>query len=184
MAPVLLLYILGLIAVLFAAYFFFASFALGAGYQPTPPAVARRMVELADVGRGDHVVDLGAGTGALVFLSARRGAEVTGVEAEPLRYLFLRLRRATNPFRSRIHLVRENMFSFDLKGATVVLLFLWPGAMQRLQPKLESELVAGARVVSYWHPVPGWVPDVEDPRHRVYYYVLKPTSTGPVGRDR
>ncbi len=180
MALILLLYILGLIGVLFAAYFFFASFVLGAGYQPTPPAVARRMVELAEVGRNDHVVDLGAGTGALVFLSARRGAEVTGVEAEPLRYLILRARRASSPFRAQIRLTRMNLFSYDLRGATVVLLFLWPGAMQRLQPKLERELVPGARVVSYWHPVPGWIPDVEDPKHRIYYYVRKPASSGRI----
>lgn len=183
---VLVLYLLGLAAVLFAAYFFFASFVIGAGYQPTPPAVAQRMVEFAQVGPADHVVDLGAGTGALVFLSARQGARVTGVEAEPLRFLLLRFRRATSPDRDRVEILRENMFDFPLQDATVVLMFLWPGAMTKLKPKLEQELVPGARVVSYWHPVPGWTPVKEDPKHRVYYYVSNGaggTATGDVSQS-
>ncbi len=173
METLLLLYLLGLALAAAAAYFFFGSFVLGAGYQPTPARVARRMVELAQVGPHDEVLDLGAGTGGLVFLCAAQGADVTGVEVEPLRFLFLRLRRSLSPYRARVRIVRDNMFRTDLRRATVVVVFLWPGAMERLKPKFETELPPGARVVSYWHPVPGWTPDREDPPLRVYLYVKK-----------
>ena len=42
-----------------------------------------RLIELASVQRGDVVVDLACGTGDLAFLSAARGASVTGLDLTP-----------------------------------------------------------------------------------------------------
>lgn len=165
--------IVGLVAIALAAYFFFASFLCGAGYQPTPREVAERMLELGEVMPGAEVVDLGAGTGGLLFLAAKRGARVTGVEAEPLRYLVLLLRRSWSPVRSQVSLKWGNLFEQDLTSTTVVFAFLWPSAMARLRSKLEKELPSGARVVSYWHPIPGWTPRTVDKRLRTYVYQMR-----------
>ncbi|MGI0053135.1 MAG: SAM-dependent methyltransferase [Thermoplasmata archaeon] len=152
-------------------YFVFGSFLFGAGYQPTFRASVRRMLELAEVGPEDTLYDLGAGTGAILFRAARKnGARAVGVEIEPIRILVLRLRRAVGGPRDRVRILWGNLFAVDLREATVVALFLWPEAMRRLRPILESQLPPGARVVSHWHEVPGWVPRVYDPTTRVYLY--------------
>lgn len=152
-------------------YFVFASFLFGAGYQPAPPAVVRRMLELGEVGSQDTVFDLGAGTGAIVFRAARdRKARVVAVEVEPLRILILRFRRWLGGPRDRVEVRWGNLFHLDFRPATVVVVFLWPDAMRRLRPDLERQLAPGARVVSHWHPVPGWVPVANDPATRVYAY--------------
>jgi SAM-dependent methyltransferase len=152
-------------------YFVFASFFYGAGYQPTPRRVAERMLQLGEVGASDTVYDLGAGTGALVFRAAREhGARVVGVEVEPLRVLILRWRRHFGPAGERVSIVWGDFFRLSYRDATVVLVFLWPDAMARLRPRLEAELPKGARVVSYWHPVPGWTPDSSDPELKIYAY--------------
>ncbi len=154
-----------------AAYFVFASFAFGAGYEPTPRRAVEAMLRFAEVGPSDTVFDLGAGTGAIVFRAARgRGARVVGVEVEPLRYAVLRLRRRFGPAADRITLRWGNLFSLDFRGASVVTAFLWPGAMARLKPRLESELAEGARVVSHCHPVPGWRAERHDRATDVYLY--------------
>ncbi len=75
----------------------------------------------------------------------------------------------------------------DLTAATVVTAFLWPDAMAKLRPIFETQLKAGTRVVSHWHPVPGWKPQDEDTRLRVYLYRMPPTllddgATGTRGR--
>jgi SAM-dependent methyltransferase len=160
-----------LAVVLGLAYFVFASFAFGAGYQPTPRRSVEKMLRLAEVGPRDTVYDLGAGTGAIVFRAARTyRARVVAVEVEPIRVLVLRLRRATGPFADRITIHWGNLFHLDFREATVVSAFLWPGAMARLQSKLEAELPPGARVVSHCHPLIGWKAEIYDPVTDVYLY--------------
>jgi SAM-dependent methyltransferase len=153
------------------AYFVFASFVFGAGYQPTPRRSVEMMLRFAEVGPQDKVYDLGAGTGAIVFRAARvYRARVVGVEVEPFRYLILWMRRALGPFGDRITLRWGNLFDLEFRDATVIAAFLWPGAMARLKPKLEAELPPGARVVSHCHPVPGWTAERYDAATDVYLY--------------
>jgi precorrin-6B methylase 2 len=168
---IVLWYGLLLVALVIVAYFVYASFVFGAGYQPTPRRSVREMLRLAEVGPQDVVYDLGAGTGAIVFRAARTyRAKVVGVEVEPLRFLILTLRRRFGPAADRIELVWGNLFHLDFRPATVVTAFLWPGAMARLRPKLEAELRPGARVVSHCHEIEGWRALVHDERTDVYYY--------------
>lgn len=159
------------LAIAFLGYFVFASFAFGAGYQPTPKEVVARMLDLSGPGRDDVLFDLGAGTGAILFRAAEiNGAQVVGVEVEPIRIAYLRLRRWRSPARARIDLRWGNLFDVDLRSASIVALFLWPAAMRRLKPILEQQLAPGARVVSYWHLMPGWEPVAVDDEKKVYLY--------------
>ncbi|MGD0256404.1 MAG: SAM-dependent methyltransferase [Thermoplasmata archaeon] len=169
-SPLLTLTIV-LTALAVVTYFVYASFAFGAGYQPTPRRAVRTMLRWAEVGPQDVVYDLGAGTGAIVFRAARiYRARVLGVEVEPLRFLILLLRRRLGPFGDRIQLVWGNLFHLDFREATVVTAFLWPGAMVRLRPKFEAELRPGARIVSHCHKIPGWTPTQYDRETDVYLY--------------
>jgi 16S rRNA (adenine1518-N6/adenine1519-N6)-dimethyltransferase len=58
--------------------------ALGQNFV-TDPNTVRRIARLADVGPGDHVVEVGAGLGSLTLALAETGAAVTAIEAD--RYL-------------------------------------------------------------------------------------------------
>jgi hypothetical protein len=160
-----------LAALAIVVYFLYASFAFGAGYQPTPRAVVQRMLDEAKVGPDDTLFDLGAGTGAIVFRAAReRGARAVGVEVDPLRVLILRLRRWIGGPVDRVRIQWGNLYGTDFRSATVVAVFLWPEAMARLRPLLEQQLRPGSRVVSHWHPILEWTPTAEDPATRVYLY--------------
>ncbi len=165
-------------AVLFAfagsvAYFWMSSFLFGAGYQGAPRRSVDAMFRLSRLTEDDFLFELGAGIGAVTFPAAReRAARVRAIEIEPLRYGVLRLRRALGPAADRIEIRRDNMFSTDLREATVVSAFLWPGAMARLKPKFERELRPGARIVSRCHRIPEWTPTEYDPEADVYLYVL------------
>lgn len=174
-----------IVLALLMAYFIFATFAFGAGYQPTPRRSVETMLRYAEVGPQDTVFDLGAGTGAIVFAAARTyRARVVGTEVEPIRVLVLRLRRRFGPGKDRITIRWGNLFGIDFRPATVVTAFLWPGAMERLRPKFESELAPGTRVVSYYHQVPGWTPEKYDPETQVYLYRWPTARRPPEGAPR
>jgi hypothetical protein len=171
MSLVLLVAIAATAFVVVTVYFVFASFVFGAGYQPTPRRVVAAMLDRAEVGPDDVVYDLGAGTGAIVFRAAReRRSRVVGVEVEPVRIAILHLRRRLGGPRDRVTIRWGNLFDLDFRPATVVAVFLWPAAMARLRPILEAQLRAGSRVVSHWHPVPGWTEVSYDAATRVYLY--------------
>lgn len=173
LALVLFVGVLAAIAAVF--YFVFASFWFGAGYQPTPRRSVEAMLDLAAVGPSDTVYDLGAGTGAVVFRAAReRGATVVGVEVEPLRMLILRARRRFGAHGERVSLRWGNLFHLDFRPATVVAVFLWPEAMRRLRPLFEEQLRDGARVVSHYHPLPGYRAARVDREAKVYFYRWPP----------
>src|SRR5207237_3482192 len=55
--------------------------ALGQNFV-TDPNTVRRIARLADVGPGDHVVEVGAGLGSLTLALAETGASVTAIEAD------------------------------------------------------------------------------------------------------
>ncbi|MGH9245203.1 MAG: 16S rRNA (adenine(1518)-N(6)/adenine(1519)-N(6))-dimethyltransferase RsmA [Acidimicrobiales bacterium] len=55
--------------------------ALGQNFVVDPNTV-RRIARLAEVGPGDHVIEVGAGLGALTLALAETGAEVTAVELD------------------------------------------------------------------------------------------------------
>ncbi len=168
----LTLYLIGLAGAAVAAYFIFASFAFGAGYQPTPRRIVDRLLRLAELRPTDTLYDLGAGTGSIVFRAARvYRARVIGVEIEPIRLLILRLRRALFAERERVTIRWGNFFRVDFHDASVVAVFLWPGAMERLRTKFEQELPPGARVVSYFHSIQGWTPEYVDRDEKIYLYV-------------
>jgi len=166
------------------AYFVFASFLFGAGYQPTPRRSVETMLRYAEVGPRDTLYDLGAGTGAIVFRAARTyRARVVGVEVEPVRFLILKVRRASGPFADRITLRWGNLFGLTFRDATVITAFLWPGAMSRLRPKFEAELPNGARVVSHCHSVPGWTAEKYDEETDVYLYRWPDARSGTSTAD-
>lgn len=184
MDPLVLPLVIVLVVLGFCLYYFLGSFAYGAGFEPTPRGTVRSMLELAEVGPSDVLVDLGAGTGAVVFRAAReRGARAVAIEREPLRFLILCVRRRFSAQRARILVLRQDLFEADLTDATVVALFLWPSTMARLRLHLEARLAVGARVVSHCHPIPGWAPDREDRVRGVFLYRVPP-GRGPTAGGR
>jgi len=134
---------------------------LDALWQPTDKVTLHRLLMLGEVRPDDHVVDLGCGDGRIVIEAARRfDARATGVEIDPFRVLWGRVWALVAGVSSRVRIVRANMYTFDVSDADVVILFLSATSNFRLQERLRKTLRPGARIVSYYHPMWGWTPDV------------------------
>lgn len=126
-----------------------------APFVPTPTPVVRKMIELADIQPKEHVVDLGAGDGRLLFaaVDAAAGVTATGYETHPERYEALR--KACEDHQGAA-VVPADIRTAALGDADVVFLYLLPSSNAELKPKLLKEMKPGARVVSHDFAMPDW----------------------------
>src|SRR5712691_2290443 len=129
-------------------------------YEPSPIEVVHAMLELAQVTSRDAVYDLGCGDGRIVIAAAvRYGARGVCVDIDPQRIAESRENARRAGVEERIRFMTEDLFMTDLSDATVVTLFLSPEFNDRLRPKLLGELKPGARIVSHYHGMAGWMPN-------------------------
>jgi SAM-dependent methyltransferase len=165
-------------------------------YIPTPHHVVAQMLRIAGVTKDDVVYDLGSGDGRLVIAAAKHyGARGVGVDIDSQRIQEGRANARNAGVTDRVQFLQQDLFTTDIREATIVTLYLLTKLNLQLRPKLLSELKPGTRVVSHafdmgdWHPdqkllVPGSPSD-----NMVYYWVIPadvagqwrwsmPTSTG------
>lgn len=125
----------------------------------TPDSVTQAMLELAKVGPGDHVIDLGSGDGRIVITAARRfGASGLGVEIDPALVAKSIENAKAAGVEARAKFVEQDLFKADLDSATVVTLYLLPEVNLKLRPSLLA-LKAGTRIVSHDWDMGDWKPD-------------------------
>jgi SAM-dependent methyltransferase len=149
-------------------------------YVPTPLPVVERMLELARVGKDDVVYDLGSGDGRIPIVAAQRyGARGVGIEINPVWVRDARAIAERLGVADRVSFRIEDLFTTDLREATVVTLYLFPTVNAKLQPKLARELKPGTRVVSHEYRIGDWAPDhtetmvVEGRRHELHLWTVR-----------
>lgn len=132
---------------------------LDVSYEPTPQAAVDRMLEMAKVGPGDLVVDLGSGDGRIPITAAKKhGARALGIDLDPRRVKEARDNAEREGVEGTVSFMEGDLFKADLSQATVVTLFLWPSINMRLRPRLLA-LAPGTRIVSHEHKMGDWLPD-------------------------
>ena len=127
----------------------------------TPQEIVDAIMQLARVGPGDYVVDLGSGDGRLVIAAvakyqARGGF---GVDINPMMVTLSNQNAATAGVADRVHFYERDLFATDVSEATVVTVYLLPSIMGKVEKKLLAELKPGARVVVHDFPFPSWPAD-------------------------
>ena len=126
-------------------------------YEPTAAEVVQVMLRLGQVKAADVVFDLGCGDGRIVIAAVRQtGVRGVCVDIDPKRIEESRENARKEGVSDRIEFRTEDLFTTDLSGATVVMLFLWPEINLKLRPRLWRELKPGTRIVSHWHDMGDW----------------------------
>jgi SAM-dependent methyltransferase len=150
-------------------------------YVPTPPEVVDAMLDLARVGKGDVVYDLGCGDGRIVVAAAKRGAKrAVGVDIDPARIQEANANVRSAGVQDRVKIVDGDLFEMDLGDATVVTLYLLPSLNLRLRPKL-LQLRPGTRIVSNSFDMGDWKPDATKvvEGRTVYFWTVPPGGVVP-----
>jgi precorrin-6B methylase 2 len=128
-------------------------------YVPTPQEVVERMLELAQVKKGDVVYDLGSGDGRIVVTAAKKyGVRAIGFEIDPERIK----ESAENIKKAGVgHLVeirQQDIRTVDLSPASVLTMYLLPEVNLMIRPNIWKQMKPGSRVVSHDFDMGDWKP--------------------------
>ena len=129
-------------------------------YVPTPNDVVDKMLEMAQVKKGDVVYDLGCGDGRIVVAAAKKGDKATGYDISPERVKEARANVEKNKVEKLAEIIEQDIFTLDLSKANAITLYLLPSLNVRLIPQLEK-LKPGSHIVSHDFDMEGVKPDRE-----------------------
>jgi SAM-dependent methyltransferase len=165
-------------------------------YVPTPQRVVDKMLEMAQVKPGDVVYDLGCGDGRIVVTAAKKyGVKAVGFDIDPQRVKEAIANVRSNRVEELVTIKQADIFTLDLRPASVVTLYLLPELNVRLMPQLAT-LKPGSRIISHEFEMEGAkpvqverlsIPSQEEPvqdrgEHTLYKWVVPWEAASPANK--
>jgi len=145
-------------------------------YVQTPQNVVDRMLQVAKVGAGDYVIDLGSGDGRMVITAVKKyGARGFGVDLDRRLVQLANRLAARAGIADRAVFYERDLYDTDLTAASVVTIYLLPEVNLMVRPKLLATLKPGTRIVSHDYDMGEWPPDQR---------MVLEAPDKPVGRDK
>ena len=151
-------------------------------YVPTEQVVVEKMLQMAKVKKDDVVFDLGCGDGRIVVTAAKKyGCKGVGVDIDPARIKdSMETMRKANVTTDLVDIRQGDALKVkDLERASVIMLYMLPEFMEKLEPQMKKRLKPGTRIVAHDYPFPDMsadqVVDFKGPKreHTLYLWTLK-----------
>jgi SAM-dependent methyltransferase len=128
-------------------------------FVPTPQAAVDRMLEMAKIKKDDVLYDLGCGDGRIVVTAAKRyGIKAVGFDIDPQRVRESMENVRSNRMEHLVTIKQADIFTLDLRPASVVTLYLLPQLNVKLMPQLQK-LKPGSRILSHDFDMKGAEPE-------------------------
>lgn len=127
-------------------------------FVPSPPHVVQRMLEVADIKKGDVLYDMGSGDGRIVIEAAKKfGVRGVGIDLNPELVAKARENAKNEGVSHLVEFRAQDGLTVDISEATVVTLYMFKWFNNALKPKLQK-LKPGARVVAHDFDIDEWKP--------------------------
>jgi cyclopropane fatty-acyl-phospholipid synthase-like methyltransferase len=152
------------ITAIVGVFYFFVSLSVAAVAQdtipfvPSPPHVVERMLEVAEIKKGDVLYDMGSGDGRIVIEAAKKfGVRGVGIDLNPELVAKARENAAKEGVSDLVEFRAQDGLTVDISEATVVTLYMFKWFNNALRPKLQK-LKPGSRVVAHDFDIDEWKP--------------------------
>ncbi|WP_052723560.1 class I SAM-dependent methyltransferase [Paenibacillus wulumuqiensis] len=126
--------------------------------------------------QGPLIIEAGSGWGTMALHLARycQPCRVVGIENSLVPLVVSRL-LALLPGRAPIRLIRGDMYEYAYEQGDLIVCYLFPGAMTRLNPILRERTRPGTYIISVYFALPDWEPEQvitcqDVHRTRIYIY--------------
>ena len=160
-------------------------------YVQTPQNVVDRMLEIAKVGPGDYVIDLGSGDGRMVITAAKKhGARGFGVDLDRKLVALANQNARKAGVSDRAVFYARDLHDTDVSPASVMSIYLLPEVNLMIRGRLLATLQPGTRIVSHDYGMGEWTPDylteLDAPgktvglkqRSKIYYWMVPGKAAG------
>jgi hypothetical protein len=157
----------------------------------TPQNVVDTMLEIAKVGPGDYVIDLGSGDGRMVITAAKqRGARGFGVDLDRKLVALANRNAARAGVADRAVFYQRDLHATDVASASVLAIYLLPEVNLMIRGRLLATLKPGTRIVSHDYGMGEWPPDYQTElaapgktvgigqRSKIYYWMVPGRAAG------
>jgi len=160
-------------------------------YVQTPQNVVDTMLEIAKVGPGDYVIDLGSGDGRMVITAAKqRGARGFGVDLDRKLVALANRNAARAGVADRAVFYERDLHATDVASASVLTIYLLPEVNLMIRSRLLATLKPGTRIVSHDYGMGEWPPDYQTElaapgktvgigqRSKIFYWMVPGRAAG------
>ena len=128
-------------------------------FVPTPAETVDEMLRQAHLKKGDVLYDLGSGDGRIPIAAAKQyGVRAVGIDIDPKLVEEARETAKREGVDNLVSFRNEDMFTADVREATVVTLYLSNTLNVMLRPKLLRELRPGSLIISHDFRMGDWAP--------------------------
>ena len=127
------------------------------------------------------MLDLGSGDGRILIAAVEWFGVKKAIGVEVREDLVRASRDAIRKkgLEDRVLVIQGDLFQIPIDEVDVVALYLTAKALERLRPKLESQLKQGTRIVCHDYEIKGWKPEKVEKLllwrfwpHKIYLYVV------------
>ncbi len=146
-------------------------------FVPSKMKSVKRMIEMANLKKGEIVYDLGCGDGRLLIEAEKKqNVKTRGFEIAPIPFLLANIKKWLGS--AKIKLYFSNFLKANLSDADVVFCYLGTDVMPLLYQKMKKECKKGTRIISNTFRIPEIKPvkiyqkDMEQRIPTIYLYEI------------
>ena len=143
---------------------------VGAPYLPTLTPQVNIALELADLKKGQTLLELGCGDGKVLIAAAKQGINSVGYELNPLITFVAWVR--TRRYRKYVTVIWGDFWGKPWPEADVIFVFLLPRLMAKLDTKIEQYKYKPVKLVSFAFRIQNKKPATV--KQGVYLYTYRP----------
>jgi SAM-dependent methyltransferase len=141
---------------------------VGPPYLPTLTPQVKAALDLAELKKGDRLLELGCGDGRVVLAAAKRGVKVTGYELNPILAAIAWLR--TWRYHKNVQIVWGDFWNRVWPEADAIFVFILPKYMPKLDNVVRRKAAKPVKLVSFAFVIPEREPDSQKSNVFLYNY--------------
>ncbi len=112
------------------------------------------IIELAQIKKGETIVDLGSGDGRLLFKAVEKEAFAIGYEINPFLILLTIIRSQLKGVAGHVEIYKKSLWRADLKVADIVFVYGRKKTMKKFEDFVYKNAQAGTRIIVNTNPFP------------------------------